>query len=264
MHRVLVLSDTHCGSVSGLTPPGWGRADCPWLSPFWDWFTSTLKQIGPVDDLIMNGDTVDGEGKKGAAYHLNANVKDQQEMTEEIVDQVKADRRYFVRGTGFHTDSGLCYEDAIAEAFNTKALDDLRLEINGRRLHARHVAGRSDTPYGQGTQIAKELTNELMQGSFEGYEPADLIIRSHVHYHYMVGVGDGVSGWPRIAFTTPCLQLRGPKIGPYVRNLRTWLYHVGMTLIEIEKTGEIFVRPVLFPIDRYMDRSYTCLTKDAA
>lgn len=258
-HRILVISDTHCGNLAGLTPPGWWRKDCEWQEPFWNWFTEAVKQVGPVDDLVINGDAVDGEGKAGSSHHLTTNVKDQQEMAKEIADQIKADRRHFVRGTGFHTDSALAYEDAIAEAFNTEAQDDLRLQVNGRKLHFRHVVGRSDTPYGQYTQVAKELTNELMQGSFEGYDPADILVRSHVHYHAAMSVGDGVSGLPRIAFTTPSLELRGPKSGPYVRRLRTWLYHVGITLIEITETGEAFVRPILYPLERYMDRSYKCL-----
>lgn len=259
MHRILVESDYHCGNLAGLTPPGWFRADCDWQEPFWNWRIEALRQIGPVDDHVLNGDLVDGEGKKGAAYHLTANVKDQQEMAEDCVEVVKAKRRHFIRGTGFHTDSGLPFEDAIAAAFNTDAVDDLRLEINGRKLHFRHVVGRSDTPYGQYTQVAKELTNDLMQSAFEGYEPADILVRSHVHYHAAVSVGDGVSGWPRIACTTPCMELRGPKSGPYVRRLRTWLYHVGMLLIEIAESGEAFVRPVVYPLERYMDRSYKCV-----
>lgn len=262
MHKILVESDYHVGNLAGLTPPSMFREDCrSWQEPFWNWRQETLRQIGPVDDHILNGDLVDGEGKKGAAYHLTANVKKQQEGAIENMEQVKAKRRHVVRGTGFHSDSGLPFEDAIAEAFHTEATDDLRLEANGRKIHARHVVGRSDTPYGQYTQVAKELTNELMQSNFEGYEPADVLIRAHVHYHALVSVGDGVSGHPRVAFTNPCLELRGPVSGPYVRKLRTWLYHVGMTLIEISESGEVFVRPIIYPLERYIDRGYKCLTK---
>jgi hypothetical protein len=216
-----------------------------------------IEQIGPVNDVVMNGDAIDGPGRKDTTGHLTTDIEEQQEMAETILDYVKAERRHVVRGTGFHTDGDKAYENDLESSYTG---DDLRLMVHGRRVHFRHVVGRSDTPYGQYTQIAKELTNEIMQASFEGYEPADVIIRSHVHYHAMISVGDATTGYSRIAFSTPSLELRGPRSGPFVRKLRTWLYHVGVTLIEIDETGEVFVRPFLFPIDRYMRREYQCLT----
>lgn len=264
MFRLLVMSDLHCGDATGLTPPKWHNDEFgDFQRPFWEWYVGTVKSIGPVDALVLDGDLIHGPARRDSAGHLTTNVKKQTKMAAECIKQVETKRRYIVRGTGYHTDHGGPLEDYIADSFGIDAEDELRLEIYGRKLLFRHVVGRSDIPYGQYTQIAKEMINEILQGSFEGYPAADINVRAHAHYSVMVSVGDAVHGRERIALVNPALSLRGPEVTSFVRGLRTWLYHVGMTLIEIEDNGEVFIRRRFFKSSEYLKRGYECLTKDA-
>lgn len=260
--KLLHMGDFHSGSSLGLTPPQWIPPWAEgWLLPLWTYYTSTIEQIGKVDGVIFNGDLVDGPGEKESAEHLTTNTNYQVQMAIESVRQIRTRERYFVKGTGFHTDRNGNLEEQIACEFNRDALDELRLEVYGRRFHFRHVVGRSDTPYGQYTQIAKEVINELLQSEFEDYEGADYLGRSHVHYTAGVWTYDVGRGVRREAWTAPGLQLRGPKQNGYTRKLRTWLYHVGMTLIEIERGEDPVIRPIIFPIKLYAPKEYQCLTE---
>lgn len=264
MFRLLVASDTHCGSILGLTPPGHHSDDNrEWALPFWEFYTDYLAQLGRLDAVVFNGDLIDGPGKKESSEHETTNINKQVKMAAEVLGHVRADKKYIVRGTGYHTDFQGSFEDFVADEMSIDAHDELRLDVHGRKLHFRHVVGRSDTPYGQHTQTAKELINDMMQADLEGYEDADILGRSHVHYSTGSWLMDSNRGVRREVFTNPGLQLRGPRQSSYVRKLRTWMYHVGATLIEIDPDSrEHYIRPHIFPIRAYapQTREYICLT----
>jgi len=264
MFRILVLSDFHSGHLLGLTPPEYHADAYPWQAKFWQFYADYLQQVGQVDALVLNGDLVDGPGRKDSSQHIRTDINVQVAMAAEIAEQVQARRRYVVRGTGYHTDGYGAFEDHVASDLDCDAFDELRLAIHGRKLHLRHHVGRSDIPYGQYTQVGKELINEMLQSDMEDYEDADILGRAHVHYCTGVWMMDATRGVPRHGFTNPALQLRGPQQGSYVRKLRTWMYHVGGTLIEIDGTGEPFIRPHAFPLKLYAPemREYIWLTGD--
>jgi hypothetical protein len=232
--------------------------------PFWQFYDNTLRQIGKVDVTVANGDLIDGPGEKGSELHATTNINSQVNIAREVLGHIRTKQLYIVRGTGYHTDRQASYEQFVAEAFNRDAHDELRLEAYGTRMHFRHVVGRSDIPYGQYTQVGKELINEILQAEFENYDQADLLARAHVHYSTGIWVMDGASQMMRQAFTAPGLQLRGPKKSSFTRGLRTWLYHVGVTLIELSKKDPMpIVRPIIFPLQLYAksEREYICLTE---
>jgi len=250
----------HCGHVLGLTPPQYQSDDNrDWLGPLWKFYNDTLYQIGKVDAHVVLGDAIDGPSEKDPSSLLIPDINKQTDMAEEGIRLVRARKRYIVKGTGYHTDRQCSYEQFVADALNCDCLDDLRIEANGCRLHFRHVVGRSDTPYGQGTPILKEIINEMLQSDIEAYDAADVLGRAHVHYATGVWSATGKDGGIRQAYTGAGLQLRGPLQSAFTRRLRSWMYHVGMTLIEIESSGEAVVRPIIFPISMYAPKEYECL-----
>lgn len=263
MYRALLIGDMHCGHELGLTPPEWQSEDYKsWQAPAWNFYESMIKQFGKVDDLFVNGDSCDGVGKKGTKNHIRTDVKIQAKMSEVAINIVKANHKHIIRGTGFHSDGDTSYEDMIADAIGVDAVDELRAEIYGRLFHVRHVVGRSDIPYGSHTPLQKELINDILQGEFEDYKAADVILRAHVHYCYGAYTADSARGIVRHAYTAPALQLRGPKQSGFTRGLRTWKYDFGVTLIEVDPmTKEVFIRPFLLPQKKYMSREYLCLAK---
>jgi len=254
----------HCGHLLGLTPPQYhDDTNRDWLGPLWQFYDATLSQIGKVDAHVFDGDAIDGHQEKDPSALLKPMVNVQTDMAEEAIRLVRARKRYVIRGTGYHTDMQCSYEQYVADALNCDCLDELRIEANGCRLHFRHVVGRSDTPYGQGTPALKEIINEMLAADIEDYDAADVLGRAHVHYATGVWAATGKDGAIRQAYTGAGLQLRGPTQSAFTRKLRTWMYHVGMTLIEIDTTGDAVVRPIIFPLKLYAPKEYECLTESS-
>ena len=250
----------HCGHVLGLTPPQYqSDENREWLGALWQFYNDTLCQIGTVHVHVFDGDALDGHQEKDPSALLKPMINVQTDMAEESIRLVRARKRYIIRGTGYHTDRQCSYEQYVADALNCDCLDDLRLEVSGCRLHFRHVIGRSDTPYGQGTPAYKEIINEMLAADLEDYDAADVLGRAHTHYATGVWSANGKTGRLKQAYTGAGLQLRGPTQSKFTRGLRTWMYHVGMTLIEIEPSGEAVVRPIIFPIQLYAPKEYICL-----
>jgi len=131
-------------------------------------------------------------------------------------------------------------------------------------FHTRYVVGRSDIPYGQYTQDAKEMINDVLQGELEDYDYADLLGRGHVHYSTGAWRWNTARNRKQEVFTNPAMQLRGPIQSAFVRGLRTWMYHVGLTVVDIWKqTNSWTITPIVFPIKIYAPqmREYLCVTE---
>lgn len=260
-YRAIIINDLHCGNELGLTPPEWqSPRNAAWTVPEWLFYTGTVHQIGLINDLFFLGDSIDGPGFKGTQNHITTDVYEQVKMAAAAVKEIQYKRLHIIRGTGFHTDGHTSYENFLADELDTDAVDEFRGEVYGRKIHARHVVGRSDTPYGSPTQLQKELMNDILQAEFEEYQSADVLIRAHVHYCYEVRTSDSARGIMRTVYTAPGLELRGPRQSSFARKLRTWKYDVGITLMEIDPdTKEVFLRPILLPLKNYAKREYVCL-----
>ena len=249
--RVAILSDPHCGGVGGLTPPGY-MVD--WLQEvqtiFWNWFTYNLPRYGPYNAVIGAGDFTDGEGKKGTLGTAFSDVRKQAEAAIECLEQTGVDPAYWylVRGTPFHSNGSAEYEDHISDLVNCSIKDVQKIEIEGWKIHTRHVVGRSDISYGQATPILKELARMEHEAFLEEKDAPDIIIRGHVHYDMSVN-RDG-----RLALTAPCLDL--PIDSSNGRRYAAWMYTVGFGVLELEKDWEPIYYPVKMPINLVHDGGY--------
>ena len=177
----VIISDLHCGSLVGLTPPNRIQPEVEKTQlPLWAWYKNEIEKLGAVDFVVGNGDLVDGEGKKDTIGHVTTNTKKQREMAIECLEKIDAKKYYFTYGTPFHATGSEDYEESIAEHFNTEIKDMLYLEIEGHLCRFRHHAGRSDIPYGQGTQLYKEVIRDMLQAIEEETEAAKFLFSSHV------------------------------------------------------------------------------------
>lgn len=264
-YRLVHISDLHAGHVLGATPPRWWNSiNRAWLEPFWKRYVDVAKQIGTVDAVVANGDLIDGPGYKDSTQHITTDVVEQISMAAEVLGILKTRSVHIVRGTGYHVDSHGSLENLIAEHWSMNADDELRVQIYDVLCHFRHVVGRSDTPYAWGTQDAKEMINDVLQAELEEYDYADLLGRAHVHYSTGAWRWNTKRQKRQEIFTNPAMQLRGPKQGSYVRGLRTWQYHAGLTVIDFWRDRQSWdIQPVVIPIKVYAPqmRDYLCLTK---
>jgi len=254
MKKILFLSDFHCGNIAGIAPPGY-RCDAvrSIQEIFYDWFIKNLRANGPYDGLFVMGDMVDGEGKKGTLDTFETNISRQQEAAAAVIREAGVPPAYIwmVRGTPFHTNGVLEYEDRVAELIGCDIKNVQKRTIEGWNVHGKHVGGRSDIPYGQGTPLLKELDRLESEAFRESKEAPDVIERGHVHYDMQV------RKHRRQALNCPCLEL--PLDGANSRRYSSWEYDVGFHVGYFEEDRLPFIDPIIMPLKLIKDEGYQCV-----
>ena len=223
--RLVVLADLHCSHLSGLTPPRWQLGTQHAAHPkhqkwraiereCWKFYAKTLRQLQPIDVLVVNGDLIDGRGERSGGTELITLDRSLQcEMAVECIEQAKADFVIITYGTSYHSGQLEDWEDSIAKHFepHSKIGAHEWLDLNGVVFDFKHKVGTSSVPHGRKTPVEREkLWNALWADA--GLQPrADYVIRSHVHY---CEGGFSYRGGRQVwAMTTPALQAMGTKYG---------------------------------------------------
>jgi len=204
--RVLVISDEHCGHDLGLTHPSDdfddGTTHYLVRRTIWEWYQPLVKRLKP-HIVIVNGDAIDGDGKKsGGTEQLTTDRLKQCKMAVKTLKTNPGKPKFFMSyGTGYHTGDDEDFEDIVAELIGAEKIGaEDTIDVNGLLINYRHHIGRSGIPHGRHTAVAKERLWNLMWAERGEYPKADVIIRSHVHYYdHFVGFG-----W--LGITSPALQ----------------------------------------------------------
>jgi hypothetical protein len=255
--KVLILSDIHAGAVCGLCPPEYYRKDLEEIqSKFWNWYYDKLSLYGPFDFVMGIGDFTDGEGKKGTLGTFITDVRKQAEIASCILKKtgVPGKNIFLVRGTPFHGNGPCEYEDHIADETGCSIKDTQKVEIEGWKIHNRHVVGRSDIPYGQATPLLKELVRCETEAFRENKEAPDIIIRGHVHYEFELK-RDG-----RMALDCPCLEL--PLDSANGRRYQAWYYTVGFNVLTLDHDKAPYNQCVDMPMRIIKDDHYIKVSKE--
>jgi len=111
-------------------------------------------------------------------------------------------------GTAYHTGDVEDWENYVARDLDAKIGSHEWFDIYGVVFDFKHKVGSSSIPHGRGTAIAKEKLWNQMWALRDEQPNADVIVRSHVHYSFMVGEP---GNW--LGLTTPALQAAGTKYG---------------------------------------------------
>jgi len=218
--RVVVISDLHCGHQVGLTPPSWHDTPDPTaslarqkladfrkrtFSLYYKW----IKELGQIDVLLVNADCIDGRGERSGQTELITSDRDYQcDMAAEIIKCAKAKKIVMTYGTPYHTGQIEDYENQIAKEVKAEKIGGHEwVDVNGLVFDMKHKVGSSGIPHGRHTAVAKENLWNILWSERNEAPRANIIIRSHVHYHSFSGGTD----W--LALTTPALQGPGSKYG---------------------------------------------------
>ena len=221
MKRGLLIGDLHCGHLMGLTPPDWRDAiRDEYLyevsQQMWQFFWDSLAKIGHFDFLIVNGDSVDGRGKKGTE-HISTDWEEQRDMFVQCIGMVATKYKIadvlIIGGTAFHVETrdGLELEKHGAKDLGAEFGYHEWPQVEGVTFDVKHKIGGSSIPHGRATALMKqELWNALW--AEKGTNPrADCFIRSHVHYH--IGTTWKRQNKRKWGFILPALQGPGSKYG---------------------------------------------------
>lgn len=213
--RVVAISDLHCGHRAGLTPPTWsyqeGNQERDKYREFqtgvWNWLNSEIKQLQPVDVLIVNGDAIDGLGEKSGGELLETDPVVQCDIAIECIEAFKAKRVIMTYGTPYHVGVKADHERIIANHFGADISGHHFIDVNGVVFDVKHAIGSSVIPHGRHTAINRDALWNIIWNRDERQPLADIILRSHVHYHVYSG-GPGI-----LCIITPALQGYGSKFG---------------------------------------------------
>jgi hypothetical protein len=216
--RVVVIADLHCGHKAGLTPPdfdaiypeGPKRELQKLRERCWIFYENRLDELKPIDVLVVNGDALDGKGKRsGGTEQLTTDRTEQVRMAAHCINYAEAGHVVMAYGTPYHTGLDEDWEDELKpEVANLLKLGSHDwLDVNGLVFDYRHHVSKSIIPHGRYTAIAREQLWSTLWAERGEYPKSDVILRSHVHYFAYCG-GDG---W--LAMITPALQAYGSKYG---------------------------------------------------
>lgn len=216
--RVVVISDFHSGHVVGLTHPDFnprypiGTEKYIYAqerAKYWRFFADTVASLQPINLLVVNGDSIDGRGEaSGGTELLTTDRSEQVEMAVAAIKECKAEKIWVAYGTAYHGGKEEDWEVKVADGVNAIKIggEDFP-SVNGLVFSCKHHIGRSESPMGRFTALARDRLWNVMWNEWQEYPKADVIIRSHVHYYNYCG------GYGWMALSTPSLQGYGSKFG---------------------------------------------------
>jgi hypothetical protein len=199
----------------------------------------------PFDYLVANGDLIDGkQSKQGGLDLLTTDRVIQAKMAADVINFVGAYKKLIIRGTKYHVGKEENFEDMIASLCNCEIYDSRYVEIAGKVFDLKHKIGRSGTPYGRLTPLSKQITWNRLKTEKDVNVSADVIVRSHVHYHVCIEE----SG--KLAMTLPALQGRTA----YGSQECDGEIDYGLIVLDLEPDGRIVKHTFLPVIDSMKEK----------
>lgn len=249
---IVVFSDTHIGSHSGLCSPKGieldnGGLQMPSLlqeytwncwSHFWDEYVPAVTKRIPAKyiTVVANGDVIDGNHHQ--AVDLVPNVMTQERAAVDILKQIANRYRMFmVRGTEVHGGKSDQNTESIArqlgcemdEAGNNSVWQ-LWLEVEALVFQFAHHIGTTSSAAYETSAPMRELVSGLVESAQWDQRLPDVMVRSHRHRYIPVSIPR--SGDRDIQLiVTPAWQLRTPHVE---RIDRMRLPHIGGVVFIVE------------------------------
>lgn len=210
--RVVIISDLHSGHRAGLTPEsywwpenGTTETRCKFAElqrATWRWYTERMDALQPIDRLIVNGDAIDGKGKRSGGGELITADRDEQcDMAQEAIEYTRAKKVYMTYGTPYHVGYEEDWETVLARNLDVEHIGAHDwYEVEGVVFDCKHKVSSSIIPHGRNTGPNRDALWNAIWAERDLQPRANVFIRSHVHYHTFSGDAR------QLIMTTPCLQ----------------------------------------------------------
>ena len=236
--RALLISDTHCGHVCGLTPPQYQeRIPAGKLRAIarrgWEWYLDYIRRNCPFDLLLFCGDGIDGRAKKSDGREIIAAPEEQADMLLAVIEAPRAGQIVMVEGTPYHTSEGARWEQQAVKRLQDRGHtvewgERATVTINGYVVDLRHKVGGSQAPAGGDSALRSEMVRAAEWAAEYGYPVPHAIVRGHTHRERIVA-----GGGRRQARTLPAMQM---WTGYGARECGG-LYHWGATTLDVDSAG---------------------------
>lgn len=204
--KLLVVSDLHCGSQFALMPPVWEeqledtdmhithQCSAAQMDLYREW-KKMCQKVGKVDDVVINGDLVDGPNKKSNGKGTWTNdLQTQALCAAHLILMIKAKRYHVTFGSPYHTGDNLNADALVGRILKSAGKEvksgyevAITYKDEDSSYHFAHGISVSQVFHYRSTPIAREMMsailNEKQIGKYNG------IIRSHCHYYCAVEYG---------------------------------------------------------------------------
>lgn len=191
MPSIIVVTDAHCGSEGGLTPPSYfdrhpNKESREMAKERWTTFQSLLQPHRPFCGALIGGDMIDGDGRlSGYLGPIVPDRLEQVDMAEEVVNSLGATRHRFAAGTPSHVGKRENFEQVLAVRFGRECEDTVSLVMRGDLIDLRHKPERSSTLLRHRAAAAGRIADDLAQQVATGNRSRlpNIVLRGHAHYH---------------------------------------------------------------------------------
>lgn len=237
--RILVISDMHCGHLTGLTPPDywwsnteteWRKKVCEYQQWAWKTYMKYLDEFRPFDRALVLGDCIDGKGRlSGGNEQLTTDRNTQVDMAVECIKATGVRREIAItRGTCYHTGRDEDWEDGVARELKAHIYNHLFIDVNGTGISARHFIGGTSIPHGKATALLKtQISNDQWIREYKDHPKANIFLRGHLHRNVIVDepanlsiVAPSLQGWTDFGAKTCSLPV-----------------HFGIIILDIDAKG---------------------------
>ncbi len=211
--RLLACGDLHAGHIAGWCPARYHARDGAVRTlqrELHRWTCETVRALQPVDVLLINGDAINGKGARSRGNeHVTTDRVEQARWAAEFVEMVNPRALVLTWGTPYHTGECDLLESAIADAVDcpVQTGNHELFTVGGVTFSARHKIGSSSIPHGRATALMRSTLWQRLWEDDDRRDKADVILRSHVHYHVYAGQPG------RLAMTLPALQAAQTEFG---------------------------------------------------
>lgn len=194
-HKVLIIGDTHIGSIWGLSTPkfllkGGNTVEYNEVQEHlwknWLLFTSEVAKR-KIDTLVLNGDMVDGPAPKDRGRNLmSSEMTDQTTnaamILEQFVEDVKPKQVIMLSGTDYHDNVQQDNELELSKYINAQyvGLGPFDFKFGGVNVNISHGSGSSY--WYRGTKMDKVGFSMQLNIAGDGLYDARYIVQSHLHF----------------------------------------------------------------------------------
>jgi hypothetical protein len=186
--RIVIVSDLHVGSESGLTPFPTNKTQ----GQLYNRWADCIGHFGARPDLLIaNGDCVDGTQEKGAGSGDSDWIASQIDRAASLIAEWRPKCICIVGGTHYHTSAArgrVDFEEILAGRLRagkfpgTTFHRKLNLEVAGWwRGQFRHKIGSSSVPYGAATAPSRSKIWGVINAYGDGKKAPHLSVFSHTH-----------------------------------------------------------------------------------
>lgn len=232
--KTVAIGDLHSGHRVGLTHPDFIARDnlgCPagkWEAKqeeLWRHYTRMIDKQKPIDILFVNGDGIEGLGKRSGGTELLTPDRNQQvEMAQAAIEYAEASIIIMTRGTPYHTGVDEDWEDTLARLVHAEKIGEQEwVDIDGVVFDLKHKPASATGTVHRGTPLTNEWLWNTIWTERKEQPNSDVILRSHCHHFFY----SGDDTW--LGVMMPALQGLGTKFGA---RQRSQTVHFGIVYFE--------------------------------